>query len=275
MRFAHHALLQRLHQARLVNPRLPTQQHDLPTPRLHLPPALEQQPELLGSANERSRPWRARSLETTGGQALVEHLVHCERVGQSSAGQCAPSLADKKLVDEVISDRADHHRIVHSAIQEAGGNVQCLPIRVGLLPTVHGAQDHKAGVDAQTDRELHVLHPLQVHFQHCHYVETGLHSALRIIVVGLRPAKIPHDLIAARRHDVAGKAAARRGAQGVRSLHDLVEVFRIKRRCMGGRASHPTHEHGELAPLGRGCTWLCSELPTGCGHLMMGSTRQR
>src|SRR5262245_40572632 len=88
-----------LYQARFANPRLVTQQHDVPPAGLHLRPAVSQEPHLVLAAHQ----WRE-----TAGRRDVEALLHLgcahDLIHLEGRGHASKRLEPERLAGEISLD---------------------------------------------------------------------------------------------------------------------------------------------------------------------------
>jgi hypothetical protein len=155
VRFRGDALLDRLGQPRLADPRLRGNQDDPPLAGLGLDPAPQQEVNLLVAANERRRA-RAQGLETAGDAALADDAPH-QLVGGEPLQRLRAHIADLEQGADLASRRlGDDDRVRLGEALQAGCQVGRLADHRLLLRRPRAdqvADDDEPGRDADAHRQ--------------------------------------------------------------------------------------------------------------------------
>ena len=116
-------------------------------------------------------------------------------------------------------------------------------------------------MDPETHGDAHAVALLQVcaeGLQGRDDPEPGMHSALGVVFVRLRVAKVDQQAITKILGNVAVEALDDLRTGALVGAHDRTQVFRIKLAGEAGGLHQVTEQDGELAPLGligRRCRW--------------------
>ena len=123
MRLPGHVRFHHLHQARFADAGLPAQHHDLPTPLLHLRPALQQQPHFLLAAHQRRQRDGTGHVEAALCPPFTHDLVDRHWRREAFERLQAKGAALIHPLDEPGSSAADHQTVRLGERLQAGGQV--------------------------------------------------------------------------------------------------------------------------------------------------------
>jgi hypothetical protein len=222
-------LAQRLDQARLADPGLAREEHDLALPGPGLPPAAEEQLQLLLAPDERRRRAAVPRLEAALGPAFGDDAEGRDRCREALERLRPERLELEELAHQPAGGGGDHHLVGPGEGLEPGGEVGGLADH-GLFPRRALAQevahDDQAGRDPDSGRGR--LAPRGVlPADAVDDGERGPDRALRVVLVRPRPAEVGEDAVA---HElgympvVAGDCAGDRVLVGAEHLAQLLGI---------------------------------------------------
>ncbi len=218
-----------LQKARLSDPWIAADQHDLALALLRPFPAAEQQRTFRLASHERRQPAQAGSLQATSRAGRLQHPVEgdglrdaAERMGaallhhEEPGHEAARRFADEDLVrpGELLYTRCQVHRFAE---------------HLGVLPAAL-ADHHVAGVDTDPDCQPGSVLLLETLVQRDECIEDGDASpcaALRAVVVGERVAEVREETVSEELGDVASEALDGLGAAAVIARTDRVPFLRV------------------------------------------------
>ena len=187
-----------LDQARLADAGLTDQQHRLALAGHGLPPPLKHQRQLLVAPDHGQRPARLPGLKAAAGRVLAENLEAAHGLGKAlEPGR--PKLAQlEQLAQEPACAIRDHHGAGRGRLLQPRRQVRRLAndrLLAGRTLADEVAHDHQAGGDADPCRERlsgRGGEPADGRDDG----QTGLHSALGVVLVREGPAEVGQHAIA-------------------------------------------------------------------------------
>ena len=241
-------------QPRLADPGLADQQHRLALDAPRLPPALQQERQLLVAADHGRRAARPAGLEAAVGGALARDPERRHVVDEALEAGRAERAQPEHLAEQPAGAVRDHHGAGLGRLLQPGGQVRRLADH-HLLPggalADQVADDHEPGRDPDPRRERlpgrggepgDGLRDRQA----------GPHGALGVVLVRPGPAEVGQHAVA---HQLGHVPVDARDLTRDRVLvrpQDLAHVLRIEAARERGRADEVDEHHRELPALGPG-----------------------
>ena len=195
MWYGRHVLFQHVDQAGFANARLSTEQDNLAKPILHLPPALLQQGHFLFPPDQGRQAARGRHLQATLHTAGVLHAIYGHGQWDAFERIWAQFVADKIALDQAERGGTHRHRIRHRYALQPRRNVwRVSQGKVFMTPTTaHLSHYHGSRMQTNADGYMDAVLLLQAGIESLYggqNPQPGMHRPLRVVFMGLRPAKI-------------------------------------------------------------------------------------
>ena len=256
-RVAAHLVAKGLDQARLADPGLAGQEHDLAFAGERVGPARQQQVELFVTADQGRKAPDRRRLEATGRPARFARPIDVKRPVDPPYGAWTELVEDEQAFDQPARALADHHRARLGQVLQASGEIGGLSYDRHLVTELAGADvagDHEAGTDADPHgnvdarrgspgvQRLHRLDDLQAR----------LHRPPRVVLVSAWIAEVDQNAVTDVVADVAVKSPDDLGAGALIAANHLVQIFRVHARGQSRGTDHVAEQNRELPALGLG-----------------------
>ena len=252
MRLLPEPLLERREQPRLADPRLAGEEHHPALAAPGLPPAPQQQVDLLLAADQRRQGRGVERLEPARRRADAEDAVRADRRGEALGLDRAQVGALEQVADEPARGLGDHDAAGLGQRLQPGGQVRGLADD-RLLPGGPAAEqvaDHdQPGRDADADPERGPGRPLEV-ARRRHEREPGADRPLGVVLVRPRVAEVGQHAVAHVLGDEAALPLDRRRDAAVVGADQLAQVLGVEAGGERGRADQVDEHHRELTPLG-------------------------
>jgi hypothetical protein len=266
-----HVGAQHLDHGRLADAPRPAHQHRVPEALLALLPESAQQPQLLPPPHHEGSS-RRHGIDLARFRG-TQHAVDRHRLRHALERRRPERLQDEGVAHQPTRRLADDHRSVGRQSFEAGRDIDRLPRRQVLAPSVpaHAANHHRSGVDAHAHRQPHALVSRQAGVERrgngLGDLQTRVHGARGIVFVRLRPAEVDEEPVAQILRDVAAVTVHDLGGGRLVRADDFMQVLGVEPAGEDGRVRKVAEHHGEMAPLrladvvrhgdGRGANRLC------------------
>ena len=245
-------LAQRADEAGLADPGLAAEEHHLALALLGLPPAVEQQAELVLAPDQRRQARRLARLETALRAAAAEHPPGPHGCGEALEAVDAEVGVLEQAAEQAPGGRVDDHAARLGQGLEAGGEVRGLADHRLLLRRTLADQvaDHdQPGRDADPGLERRAGARRQG-ADGAHRLEARAHRPLGLALVRPGLAEVGQHAVAHELGDVALEADDRAGTGVLVGADDLAQVLRVEAARELRRADQVAEQHRQLPPLG-------------------------